>query len=158
MDGDDSDIGNEHAAVMARMLEAMSTDRLGPGSFSAAERGAVDSLLSELEGAEAGKLLMEPTWTRIYEVVRRDSPGLFNALNLATLQLGRPSVLEANDLCREFRDVLDYIAAWRSWYMDFDRAAVDAGSKAAKHGLTRGAAFGGVFLFDFFQPWPGLPQ
>ena len=50
MDGDDSDIGNEHAAVMARMLEAMSTDALGPGSLSAAERGAVDSLLSELEG------------------------------------------------------------------------------------------------------------
>jgi hypothetical protein len=85
-------------------------------------------------------------------VVRRDSPGLFNALNLATLQLGRPSALEASDVCREFRDVLDYIAAWRSWYMEIDRAAKfwteDAGKKAAKHGLTLGTAFGGVFLFD----------
>ena len=128
MDGDDSEIGAKHATVMARLLGAMNTETFGPGSLSADEREAVASLLSEFEGSgTVGKLLLEPTWTRVYEVVRRDCPAIFNALNLATLHLGRPSVLGATESCREFRDVLGYIAAWRSWYMDFDRAAVDAG-------------------------------
>ena len=101
MDGDDSDVGTEHASVMARMVEAMNT--FGPSSLSAAERAAVDSLLSEVGAETYGGLLAEPTWTRVYEVVRRDSPGLFNALNLATLQLGRPSPLEAPESCSDLR-------------------------------------------------------
>ena len=48
--------------------------------------------------------------------MRRESPGLFNALNLATLKLGRPSPLEAPESCKEYRDTLDYVAGWRSWY------------------------------------------
>ena len=84
--------------------------------------------------------------------VRRDMPGLFNALNLATLQLGRPSVLEAPDLCREYCDDLDYIAGWRAWYAEIDRAGKfwteEAEKKSSKHGLKLGNAFGGLFLFD----------
>jgi hypothetical protein len=95
LDGDDTDTGAEHASVMARMVEVMQIDTFGPGSLSAAERKEVDSLLSELEGSEVRKQLAEPTWARVYEAVRRDSPGLFNTLNLATLRLGRPSALEA---------------------------------------------------------------
>ena len=48
--------------------------------------------------------------------MRRENPGLFNALNLATLKLGRPSPLEAPEACREYRDIFDYLAGWRSWY------------------------------------------
>ena len=70
LDGDDTDIGAEHASVMARMVEVMQIDTFGPGSLSAAERRGVESILSELEGSETfGKLLVEPTWTRVYEVV-----------------------------------------------------------------------------------------
>ena len=77
----------------------------------------MDALLAELaNGAEStASLLNQPTWARVYDEVRRDKPGLFNALNLATLQLGRPSPLEAPESCSEYRDTLDYIAGWRSW-------------------------------------------
>ena len=114
----------------------------------------VDSLLAELaNGAEATTSLPnQPTWARVYDEVRRDNPGLFNALNLATLQLGRPSPLEAPESCSEYRDTLDYIAGWRAWYMEIDRGGKfwteDAPKKATKHGLTVAAAFGGLFVFD----------
>ena len=90
----------------------------------AAEHEAADSLLAELaNGAEAtASLPDQPTWARVYDEVRRDNPGLFNALNLATLQLGRPSPLEAPESCSEYRDTLDYIAGWRAWYREIDRA------------------------------------
>ena len=96
-------------------------------------------------------LLLTPTWSEVHDQVCRKKAGLFNALNLATLQLGRPSLLEAPASCNAYRDSLDYIAGWRSWYTEIDRACEfwtqDAPKKARKHGLTVGTAFGGLFLF-----------
>ena len=114
----------------------------------------VDSLLAELaNGAEAtASLPNQPTWARVYDEVRRDTPGLFNSLNLATLQLGRPSPLEAPESCGDYRDSLGYIAGWRAWYREIDRAGKfwteEAPRKAAKHGLAVGTAFSGLFIFD----------
>ena len=96
-------------------------------------------------------MLDQPTWACVYDVVRRDIPGLFDALNLVTLQLGRPSLLEAPESCSRYRDSLDYIAGWRSWYTEIDREGEfwteEAPKKARKHGLAVGTAFGGLFLF-----------
>ena len=68
------------------------------------------------------------------------------------MQLGRPAALEDPGLCREYRDDLDYIAGWRAWYAEIDRAGKfwtdEAEKKASKHGLPVGNAFGGLFLFD----------
>ena len=47
--------------------------------------------------------------------VKRDRPGLFNSLNLATLQLGRPAVLEAPEECADFETGEQYLNAWRAW-------------------------------------------
>ena len=117
----------------------------------------MDALLAELaNGAKAtASLLNQPTWARVYDEVRRANSGLFNALNLATLQLGRPSPLEAPESCSEYRDTLDYIAGWRSWYMEIDRGGKfwmeEAPKKAAKHGLALGTAFSGLFIFDLLS-------
>ena len=79
---------------------------------------------------------------RVYERVRRHMPGLFNALSLATLQLGRPSALEALELCREYRDDLDYIAGWRAWYKEIDRAGSfwTEAEKKAKFAFSSGSS------------------
>ena len=114
----------------------------------------MDALLAELaNGAKAtASLLNQPTWARVYDGVRRDKPGLFNALNLATLQLGRPAPLEAPESCSDYRDSLDYIAGWRAWYSEIDRGSKfwteDAPKKVAKNGLALGTAFSGLFIFD----------
>ena len=97
-------------------------------------------------------MLKQPTWARVYEEARRDKPGLFNALNMATLQLGRPSPLEAPESCSGYRDTQDYIAGWLAWYKEIDRVGKfwteEAPKKAAKYGLAVGTAFSGLFIFD----------
>jgi hypothetical protein len=161
LEGDDSEVGTVSAALGAQLFQAMSSDTVGPGALAAHERKAADSFLAELallsrrqgsDGEVVASLMDQPTWARVYDLVRRDNPGLFNALNLATLQLGRPSVLEAPESCRAYRDPLDYVAGWRAWYMEIDRAGrfwtEEAPTKARKHGLTVGTAFSGLFLFD----------
>ena len=154
LDGDESDVGAASIALGGKLFEAMTSDTVGPRALEAAEHEAADSLLAELaNGAEAtASLPNQPTWARVYDEVRRDNPGLFNALNLATLQLGRPSPLEAPESCSEYRDTLDYIAGWRAWYKEIDRGGKfwteDAPKKATKHGLTVTAAFSGLFVFD----------
>ena len=154
LDGDESDVGAASIALGGKLFEAMTSDTAGPRALGAAEHEAVDSLLAELaNGAEAtASFPNQPTWARVYDEVRRDNPGLFNALNLATLQLGRPSPLEAPESCSEYRDTLDYIAGWHSWYREIDRSGKfwmeDGPKKAAKHGLAVGTAFCGLFIFD----------
>ena len=153
LEGDDSETGVRCTAIGAQLLEAAGSDAFGPGSMHEEERRAVDAVLADLGSDEAvTKLLDEPTWVRVYELVRRDMPGLFNALNLATLQLGRPAVLEAPELCGEYRDDLDYIAGWHAWYLEIDRAGKfwteEAEKKASKHRLPVENAFAGLFLFD----------
>ena len=51
----------------------------------------------------------------MYDHVKKEQPGLFNALNLATLQLGRPAALEAPELCTDFETGEEYLHAWRAW-------------------------------------------
>ena len=46
--------------------------------------------------------------------VKREKEGLFNALNLTTLQCGRPAVLEAPDTCAHFQSAEAYLLAWRA--------------------------------------------
>ena len=154
LDGDDSDVGSASIALGGKLFEAMTSDTDGPRALGEAERRAVDSLLAELaNGAEVtASLLNQPTWARVYDEVRRDTPGLFNALNLATLMIGRPSPLEAPESCSEYRDTLDYIAGWLAWYREIDREGKfwteEAPKKAAKHRLAVGTAFSGLFIFD----------
>ena len=47
--------------------------------------------------------------------MKREKPGLFNALNLATLQCGRPAALEAPDACADFQSCVDYFHGWLEW-------------------------------------------
>ena len=47
--------------------------------------------------------------------VKREKPGLFNALNLATLEHGRPAALEAPAACAHFETGVDYFTGWREW-------------------------------------------
>ena len=153
LEGDRSDMGVACTALGVKLLEAIGSDTFGPGSMREAERTAVDAVLADLGSDETvATLLDQPTWVRVYELVRHGMPGLFNALNLATLQLGRPSALEAPGSCREYRNDLDYIAGWRAWYAEIDRAGKfwvqEAEKKASKHRLAVGNAFGGLFLFD----------
>ena len=118
LDGDRSEVGARSSAFGGKLFEAMTSDLTGPRTLAEAELRAVDSTLAELaNGAEGtASLLDQPTWARVYDEVRRDSPRMFNALNLATLQLGRPAPLEAPESCSEYRDTLDYIAGWLTWY------------------------------------------
>ena len=154
LEGDDSEIGTASVAFRDQLFDAMRSDTAGPGALGAKERSAVEALLAELaNGAEQfASLLEQPTWARVYDAVRREKPELFNALNLATLQLGRPSPLEAPEACSEYRDALDYISGWGAWYRKIDRAGKfwtdDAPKKAAKHKLAVGTAFCGIFIFD----------
>ena len=116
LDGDESEVGAESIALGGKLFEAMIADTAGPSALGDAERAAVDSFLAELGAEAVASLLNQPTWARVYDEVRRDQPGLFNALNLATLQLGRPAPLEVPESCSDYRDALDYIAGWRAWY------------------------------------------
>ena len=48
--------------------------------------------------------------------MKRDKPGVFNALNLATLQLERPAVLEEPGSCASLTTAEGYFSAWHAWY------------------------------------------
>ena len=84
--------------------------------------------------------------------MKQEKAGLFNALNLATLQIGRPAVLEAPAICSHFQSAEEYLLAWRAWYMEIDRSGPfwqeDAGKSAAKKKLDLPSAFAGLLLFD----------
>ena len=89
LQGDESELGVACTALGVQLLEAVGSDTFGPGSMNELERGAVDAVLADVGSDKAvASLLDQPTWARVYEVVRRDMPGLFNALNLTTLHKG----------------------------------------------------------------------
>ena len=52
-----------------------------------------------------------------------------------TFQL-RPAALEAPELCGDYRDELDYIAGWRAWYAEIDRAGKFWTEEAEKKSLV----------------------
>merc|ERR1719506_2085670 len=89
----------------------------------------------------------------VYEQVSRDKPELFNALNLATLQTGRPAPLEAPAICARFQTGEEWLNAWLAWYASLDEATLpraDAERTAAKKGLSVQDAFAGLLIFDLF--------
>ena len=85
-----------------------------------AERALVQQILASIYGDADPRyvagLLRTRTWATVYEQVRRERPGLFNALNLASLKVGRPSPLEAPIDCSHLRSGEDYLRAWLAWY------------------------------------------
>ena len=74
LEGDESDLGVACTALGVQLLEGMGSDTVGPGSMRELERRAVDAVLADLGSDEAiAKLLDEPTWVRVYEIVRLDT-------------------------------------------------------------------------------------
>ena len=88
----------------------------------------------------------------MYNQVQAEKPGLFNALNLTTLQLKRPSIIESPTSCAHFTTRDSYLQAWGDWYKSLDRTSdfwmQDMGKKAAKKKIDSGTAFAGLLLFD----------
>ena len=96
-------------------------------------------------------LFRAKTWATVYEQVRREKWGFFNALNLASLKVGRPSPLEAPIECGHLTSCEDYLEAWLAWYMRIDESvlpAADLQKKAEKKELTVADAFAGILVFD----------
>ena len=90
--------------------------------MASTERAIVDEIMSSIFLELGGNrkyidgLLESTNWAEVYEKVRSESPGLFNALNLATLQLKRPSIVEAPADCAHFTTRNGYLQAWGDWY------------------------------------------
>ena len=96
-------------------------------------------------------LFRAKTWATVYDQVRREKPGLFNALNLASLKVGRPSPLEAPVECGHLGSGEEYLKAWIAWYNGIDESvlpAADLQKKAEKKGLSVPDAFAGLLAFD----------
>ena len=84
----------------------------------------LDSIYNGADRDFINGLLRAGTWATVYDQVAHKKPGLFNALNLATLQTGRPSPLEAPAECSRFRTNDDFLSAWSAWYMALDEPAL----------------------------------
>ena len=88
----------------------------GPAAMAPEERARVNMILDSIyNGADRSfidGLLDAATWATLYDQVTREKPGLFNALNLVTLQTGRPSPLEAPAECSRFRTTDEFLRAW----------------------------------------------
>ena len=96
-------------------------------------------------------LLRAKTWATVYEQVRREKSGLFNALNLASLKVSRPSPLEAPIECGHLSSGEEFFEAWIAWYKGIDDSVLpvaDSQKKAAKKGLSVPDAFAGLLVFD----------
>ena len=108
LDGDSSKEGLSATRARVRAQEAMVDAECGPARMTSTERAIVDDILSSITSELGGDkkyfdaLLSSSTWADVYNQVRSDKPGLFNALNLATLQLKRPSIIEAPTECAHF--------------------------------------------------------
>ena len=91
-------------------------------------------------------LFRAKTWATVYEHVRREKSGFFNALNLTSLKVGRPSPLEAPIECGHLSSGEEFFEAWIAWYQGIDDSvlpAADSQKKAAKKGLSVPDAFAG---------------
>ena len=150
--------GASATKARVRAQEAMVDAECGPARMVSTERAIVDeiisSIISELGGDRKyfDALLSSATWADVYNQVRSDKPGLFNALNLTTLQLKRPSIIEAPTECAHFPARDGYLQAWGAWYKSLDRKSdfwtQDMKKKAAKKNIDRGTAFAGLLVFD----------
>ena len=101
LDGDSSKAGETATKARVRAQEAMVDAECGPARMASSERAAVngifDKIFFELGGDRPyiDNLLSSSTWADVYNQVRSEKPGLFNAFNLSTLILKRPSVIES---------------------------------------------------------------
>ena len=145
-------------------------DAAGPVSMAADERACVRAILDTIYGsADRGfvdRLLGAATWAMLYDQVSREKPGLFNALNLATIKTGRPAPLEAPMACARFQTGEELLTAWLAWYRALDEETLpsaEAERKAKKKGLSVEDAFAGLLIFDLLslatvrQVFPGAP-
>ena len=156
--GDSSEEGSSATQARVHAQEAMVDAECGPARMASTERAIVDeiisSIISELGGDRKyiDALLSSSTWADVYNAVRSDKPGLFNALNLTTLQLKRPSIIEAPTDCAHFSARDGYLQGWGAWYRSLDRKSdfwtQDMEKKAAKKNIDRGTALAGLLVFD----------
>ena len=105
----------------------------------------------ELDRSYVTGLFRAKTWATVYDQVRREKSGLFNALNLVSLKVSRPSPLEAPAECGHLRSGEEYLEAWIAWYNGIDESvlpAADLQKKAEKKGLSVPDAFAGLLAFD----------
>merc|ERR1719174_2954553 len=104
-DGDETTIGQRATEVRLRAESVMS--EVGPVGMAAGERAIVRKIIDAIyRGADhsfVDGLLDAATWAAAYEQVSREKLGLFNSLNLTTLQTGRPAPLEAPTICAQFK-------------------------------------------------------
>jgi hypothetical protein len=134
----------------------------GPARMAESERAVVietlDMIFEELQGDRTyiDELLNAATWANVYDQVRRERHGLFNALNLSTIKMQRPSVMEGPAECAQYPSRDDYLRAWQAWYKQIDRKSdfwiADLQKKAAKKNLDGGTAFVG-FWFLICSVW-----
>ena len=101
LDGDSSEEGAAATKALNRAQEAMVDAECGPARMAESERAVVietlDMIFEELQGDRnyIDELLNAATWANVYDQVRRERHGLFNALNLSTIKMQRPSVIIA---------------------------------------------------------------
>ena len=152
--GDFDGIGRVRA-LMARTEQRIVS--LGLAAAEAAEALESEALVREL--AE-GSL----TWRELYNRVRQERPGMFNALNLLTLasveqkapltsgpRTSRPTVLEAPATCKDFRSVAEYYDGWEAWFFSVPDAFFSTPlvqDKCRKNRVSCIAAVGALLLFD----------
>merc|ERR1719281_1484315 len=108
----------------------------GPAAMATEEKSRVTVILDKIYGdGDRGfinGLLSAATWATVYDRVSREKPGLFNALNLATLQTGRPAPLEAPSECAPFQSGEELLNAWLAWYVALDEEALPAAEAERK--------------------------
>jgi hypothetical protein len=158
LDGDSSEEGAAATKALNRAQEAMVDAECGPARMAESERAVVietlDMIFEELQGDRnyIDELLNAATWANVYDQVRRERHGLFNALNLSTIKMQRPSVMEGPAECAQYPSRDDYLRAWQAWYKQIDRKSdfwiADLQKKAAKKNLYGGTAFAGLLVFD----------
>jgi hypothetical protein len=155
LDGDETKAGLMAKDVGSRAHNAVLDSECGPAAMLRKEGERVSAIFDSIYGSVQRDfidgLMAATTWSVALEQVCRERPGLLNALNLATLQTGRPAPLEAPAECKGFRSTEDFLKAWAAWYSALDQAALpraDLEKSAEKKGVSVEDAFAGLFIFD----------
>ena len=155
LEGDDSEIGQQAISSRVQATEAMVDTACGPAAMPSEQRALVNKILDSIYGAEdrqfVDTLLHARTWATVYEQVRHEKSGFFNALNLASLKANRPAPLEAPNACCDFESAEDFLRAWALWYDSLEESVLpkaDAQKKAEKKELLVPDAFAGLLVFD----------
>mmetsp|Transcript_89077 Transcript_89077/g.229853 ORF Transcript_89077/g.229853 Transcript_89077/m.229853 type:complete len:1621 (+) Transcript_89077:144-5006(+) len=160
VEGDASPIAEQARLLRRCAQDAMHDNLLGPAKLPPCEQALIDQILAELyrDCPESPglsfieELLKQDTWSLVYSMVRKREPSLFNALNLPSLIIGRPSVFEDPESCRHFTSAISYLEAWLMWCQKMKEDGPfwlqDAPKKAAKRNLDAATACAGLLVFD----------